>query len=194
MNKIKATLESAQSHACAYERLQRAIAELKNPANDHEDVVELATAAYDAATEAIREARAGTLAVRTATQTIVGSADPQRIAMPSTDASARTPVVEGQQHQCESYAGDPGASAPRCESYKGHAGPCFIRRFSASAPPLDPSRLKEIAERFIREVRVYDLSADIVRALTGKPSPSIEDQVAQRIEAELRRVLDEVQR
>jgi len=29
--------------------------------------------------------------------------------------------------QCDGYAGDAGASAPRCESYRGHPGRHFIR-------------------------------------------------------------------
>lgn len=29
--------------------------------------------------------------------------------------------------QCDGYAGDAGASAPRCESYRGHPGAHFIR-------------------------------------------------------------------
>jgi len=32
------------------------------------------------------------------------------------------------EHQCDGYAGDPGASAPRCESYRGHPGGHFIKR------------------------------------------------------------------
>jgi len=30
--------------------------------------------------------------------------------------------------QCDGYAGDLGASAPRCESYRGHPGYHFIRQ------------------------------------------------------------------
>jgi hypothetical protein len=37
--------------------------------------------------------------------------------------------------QCAGYAGDPGASAPRCESYRGHLGRHFIR-WSGSLPDV----------------------------------------------------------
>jgi len=51
------------------------------------------------------------------------------------------------QSQCCGYAGDPGASAPRCESYEGHPGGCFIRPFrapeSAASAVAQATRLGE---------------------------------------------------
>jgi hypothetical protein len=36
-------------------------------------------------------------------------------------------------HQCKGYAGDPGASAPRCEGYLDHPGRHYIRPIQ---PPI----------------------------------------------------------
>jgi hypothetical protein len=76
--------------------------------------------------------------------------------------------------QCDGYAGDPGASAPRCESYMGHPGNHFIDQ-RLSAPPVDTATERDaIAED--EQAATEEYMADEPRlpvehqAETGSPS------------------------
>jgi hypothetical protein len=82
--------------------------------------------------------------------------------------------------QCLGYAGDPGASAPRCESYAGHPGRHFIRPFGSSDPEavgLDRVTLARaikvvfphLGHRLVE--RVDAIAAEYARLTEAKPEP-----------------------